>query len=161
MRRRELRGAREGAQERLAVDRDLPDAARLRRILPARSEPRQRRRKRTRIHRPEQPREGGVAGKPVLRGTDRHRIASLMTAKSAMSTQVRPPHRLEGSATVSLSIKSRRFALLLRGSSTPFERSTEFFHVPPLRKTSVSDTLSSYTALGADQQTLEIECLPP
>ena len=72
-----------------------------------------------------------------------------------------PPHRLESSAPVSLSRKSRRVALLVRGSSTPFEKLTEFLHVLPFRRTSSSDTLSSYTAPGADQQTLEIECLPP
>ena len=66
MQRREFRGAREGAPERLAVDRDLPDALRLQNLRLVRREPRQSRRERHRFDHLEQPRERVVAGRTVL-----------------------------------------------------------------------------------------------
>ena len=156
----EARATRREGRRAGAPRRRARRAVRLRRLLPARSEPRQRRRKRIRIHRAEQPGEGVVAGKPVLRG---HRPAQdrFVDDGKIRHLDASPPHRLESSAPVRLSRKSRRFALPVQRSSIPFEKLTEFLHVLPLRRTSSSDTLSSYTALGVDQQTLEIECLPP
>ena len=58
-------------------------------------------------------------GSPCSRRMNRRRNHSLRTAKSAMSTQVCPPHKLESSATVSISLKSWRVALLVRGSLPP------------------------------------------
>ena len=47
------------------------------------------------------------------------RNASLSAAKSAMSTQVCPPHRLDSSEIAGISTKSWRVALLILGSFTP------------------------------------------
>ena len=47
------------------------------------------------------------------------RNASLSAAKSAMSAQVCPPHRLDSSGTVGISTKLWRVALLVLGSSAP------------------------------------------
>ena len=106
------RGARGGAQERVTVGRNLPFASGA-------------------FSRPEANRDSAAAtgpgsivrysrekaswlGSPCFWGIDRHRIASLMTAKSAVSTQVCPPHRLESSEIIGISRKSRRAALLVR-----------------------------------------------
>ena len=53
---------------------------------------------------------------PCSRRRNRRRNGSLRTAKSAMSTQVCPPHRFESSVVISISRKSWRVALLVRGS---------------------------------------------
>ena len=51
-------------------------------------------RERIRIHHPQQPGDGVGLGSPCSRRTNWRRNDSLRTAKSAMSTQVCPPHRL-------------------------------------------------------------------
>ncbi len=105
------RGARGGAQERLAVGCDLPFASGA-------------------FSRPEANRDSAAAtgpgiarysrekaswlGSPCFWGIDRHRIASLMTAKSAVPTQVCRPHWLESSEIIGISRKSPRAALLVR-----------------------------------------------
>ena len=60
----------------------------------ARSELQQSGRERIRIHHPQQPEEGIGLGKPCSKRMNRRRNGSLRTAKSAMSTQVCPPHML-------------------------------------------------------------------
>ena len=132
MQRRELRGARERAPERLAVDRDLPDARRLQSLRPAPSEPGQRGRERARIHHPEQPGEGVVAGKPVLQthelaqkplvedGEIRHVDAGLTAAQARKQRDHQ--HFVE--------VVARRVAG--PGILDPLEKFAEFFHVLPL-----------------------------
>ena len=66
-------------------------------------------------------------GGPCSRGMNVHKNASLSAAKSAMSTQVCPPYRLDKSEIVGISTNSWRVALPVLESSTPLIDRLNFF----------------------------------
>ena len=69
-------------------------------------------------------------GAPRASVMKRRRNASLLAAKSAMSTQVCPPHMLESSATITISRKSWRFALPVLGSSASLKQRENICPLP-------------------------------
>lgn len=75
---------------------------------------------------------------------------------SSCRRRIRPPHRLESSATISISRNSWCVALLVREYLIPFEKFTEVFHVLPF-----SSARAPVAAASLSIWTLKCNCLGP